>query len=141
MRLGQLTIIIFVGASDSSALCSLFFVQQHTGVQLQIMRIVKGRNRVMLGRARICKRFRSPGMPDFVAWSASMSKRVVVQAARLHRLAESIPWNRFLGSLNVYKFGHVFCGIKKYLHHRSGTANGKPYRKTNRKKRFFDSWM
>jgi hypothetical protein len=26
--------------------------------------------------------------------------------ARLHRLAESIPWNRFLGSLNVYKFGH-----------------------------------
>jgi hypothetical protein len=21
------------------------------------------------------------------------------------RLAESIPWNRFLGSLNVYKFG------------------------------------
>ncbi len=25
--------------------------------------------------------------------------------ARLHRLLESIPWNRFLGSLNVYKFG------------------------------------
>ncbi len=25
--------------------------------------------------------------------------------ARLHRPAESIPWNRFLGSLNVYKFG------------------------------------
>ncbi len=25
--------------------------------------------------------------------------------ARLYRLAESIPWNRFLGSLNVYKFG------------------------------------
>ncbi len=24
---------------------------------------------------------------------------------RLHRLAESIPWNRFLGSLKVYKFG------------------------------------
>ncbi len=24
---------------------------------------------------------------------------------RLHRLAELIPWNRFLGSLNVYKFG------------------------------------
>jgi hypothetical protein len=23
----------------------------------------------------------------------------------LHRLAESIPWNQFLGSLNVYKFG------------------------------------
>jgi hypothetical protein len=25
--------------------------------------------------------------------------------ARLHWLAESIPWKRFLGSLNVYKFG------------------------------------
>ncbi len=25
---------------------------------------------------------------------------------RLHRLAELIIWNRFLGSLNVYKFGH-----------------------------------
>ncbi len=24
--------------------------------------------------------------------------------ARLHRLAELIPWNRFLGSLNVYKY-------------------------------------
>ncbi len=24
--------------------------------------------------------------------------------ARLHRLMESIPWNQFLGSLNVYKF-------------------------------------
>jgi hypothetical protein len=36
---------------------------------------------------------------------------VVLQAyvsyrpARLHRLAESIPWNRFLGSMNVYKYG------------------------------------
>ncbi len=24
---------------------------------------------------------------------------------RLHKLAESIPWNRFLGSLNFHKFG------------------------------------
>jgi hypothetical protein len=37
--------------------------------------------------------------------------------ARLHRLAESIPRNRFLGSLNVYKFGLV-------LHARLGTAVG-----------------
>jgi hypothetical protein len=28
-----------------------------------------------------------------------------VQAFSLQRLAESIPWNQFLGSLNVYKFG------------------------------------
>ncbi len=27
------------------------------------------------------------------------------QPARLHRLVESIPRNRFLGSLKVYKFG------------------------------------
>jgi hypothetical protein len=25
--------------------------------------------------------------------------------ARLHRLAEFIPWNRFQGSINVYKYG------------------------------------
>jgi hypothetical protein len=25
--------------------------------------------------------------------------------ARLLRLAESVPWHRFLGSLNVYKYG------------------------------------
>jgi hypothetical protein len=25
--------------------------------------------------------------------------------ARLHRLAESIPWHRFLDSLNIYKYG------------------------------------
>ncbi len=40
-------------------------------------------------RAPICKRFRSPG----------------INSARLRRLAESIPWNRFLGSITVYKFG------------------------------------
>jgi hypothetical protein len=27
------------------------------------------------------------------------------EPSRLHRLLESIPWNRFLGSLNVYKLG------------------------------------
>jgi hypothetical protein len=30
---------------------------------------------------------------------------LLYQLARLHRLAESIPQNRFLGSLNVYKYG------------------------------------
>jgi hypothetical protein len=29
----------------------------------------------------------------------------VLQPARLQRLVESIPWNRFLSSFNVYKFG------------------------------------
>jgi hypothetical protein len=31
--------------------------------------------------------------------------------ARLHKLAESIPWNRFLGSLNLYKFGLRYLKI------------------------------
>jgi hypothetical protein len=31
--------------------------------------------------------------PAYVAWRA------------VHILAQSIPWNRFLGSSNVYKFG------------------------------------
>jgi hypothetical protein len=68
--------------------------------------------------------------PAYVAWRAGTTNRVVVPArqagnrflnrftntvsgyvrlsyrsARLHRLAESIPWNRCLGSLNVYKYG------------------------------------
>jgi hypothetical protein len=29
--------------------------------------------------------------------------------ARLHRLAEFIPWNRFLGSINVSKYGLLIC--------------------------------
>jgi hypothetical protein len=41
------------------------------------------------GRSPICKRLRSPR----------------IDSARLQRLAEPFPWNRFLGSLNVYKFG------------------------------------
>jgi hypothetical protein len=28
-----------------------------------------------------------------------------IPAQAIHRLAESIPWSRFLGSLNVYKYG------------------------------------
>ncbi len=39
---------------------------------------------LQINRARICRPFKEP---------------------RLHRLAESIPRNRFLGSINVYKYG------------------------------------
>ncbi len=65
-------------------------------------------------RAWICKCLRRPGTdskesipPVNVAWQAGTSNRVVVQArqATYCRLTESIPWNRFLGSLIVYKFG------------------------------------
>jgi hypothetical protein len=51
-----------------------------------------------LSRARICKPYRFP------AWRAGTITLIDVPAARLNKLAESIPWNRFLGSLNVYKY-------------------------------------
>jgi hypothetical protein len=30
---------------------------------------------------------------------------VIKYGLRIHRLADPIPWNRFLGYLNVYKYG------------------------------------
>ncbi len=54
-------------------------------------------------RARICKCLRSPGID-----SNESILPAHILTARLHRLAESIPWNPFLGSLNVYKFGLSF---------------------------------
>jgi hypothetical protein len=64
-------------------------------------------------RAWICRRLWSAGIdskesipPAYVAWRAGTSNSVIVyEPARLHKLTESIPWNRFLGSWNVYKFG------------------------------------
>ncbi len=42
--------------------------------------------------------------PEFFNFYGLLSPDFV-PAARLYRLAESALWNRFLGSLNVYKFG------------------------------------
>jgi len=56
-------------------------------------------------RARICKPFKEP-RNQFLAWRASTATLFDVPALKdTYRLAEFIPWNRFLGSLNVYKFG------------------------------------
>jgi|688.fasta_scaffold190272_2 hypothetical protein len=55
-------------------------------------------------RARICKRFKSPGI-NFASLVPVRLPYLPYRPARLHRLVESIPWNRFLSSLNVYKFG------------------------------------
>ncbi len=41
----------------------------------------------------------------FPAWQTGMTTLLVIPSARLHRLEASIPWNRFLGSINVYKYG------------------------------------
>jgi hypothetical protein len=54
-------------------------------------------------RARICKPFKEPGIdsqPGGPVWQPYL----VYRLARLHRLAEWITQNRFLGSLNVYKY-------------------------------------
>ncbi len=45
--------------------------------------------------------FKEPRNP-FPAWRPVRQLYLMYQPARLHRLAESIPWNRFLGSLNVF---------------------------------------
>jgi hypothetical protein len=55
-------------------------------------------------RAGICKCLRSPGI-DSQHGGPVRQPYLTHRPARLHRLAESIPQNRFLGSLNVYKFG------------------------------------
>ncbi len=59
-------------------------------------------------RARIFESLRSPGIDS--ASLCSLAGRYDYPICRtgppaLQRLAESIPCNRFLGSLNVYKFG------------------------------------
>jgi hypothetical protein len=66
-------------------------------------------------RARLC----TPEMnsmesipPAYVAWRAGSTNKVIVPPAGLHRLAESIPLNRFPGSLNVYKFILSICDRK-----------------------------
>jgi hypothetical protein len=58
-------------------------------------------------RARICKCLRTPGIDSASLRSrrAGTTNRVILLAAWLHGLAKSIPWNRFLDSLNVYKLG------------------------------------
>ncbi len=48
--------------------------------------------------------FRCPGI-DSQPGGQVRQPYLTYRAARIHRLPESIPWNRFLGSLNVCKYG------------------------------------
>ncbi len=50
------------------------------------------------------KLLRSPGIDSQPGGPARLPC-LMYRPARLHRMAESIPWNQFLDSLNVYKFG------------------------------------
>jgi hypothetical protein len=64
-------------------------------------------------RARICNRLRSPGIdskesipPAYVDWRTwARICKPFKKLRKIPSLAESIHWNRFLGSWNVYKFG------------------------------------
>jgi hypothetical protein len=68
------------------------------------------RNRVGIGllyqpaRARICKPFKEPGI-DSQPGQSVRQPYLLYRLARVHKLAESIPRNRFLGSINIYKYG------------------------------------
>jgi hypothetical protein len=53
---------------------------------------------------------RSPGI-DSQTGGPVRHPYLTYRPARLHRLAESIPWNRLLGSLNVYKYGLSYQGF------------------------------
>ncbi len=55
-------------------------------------------------RARICRSFKETRY-RFSAWRAGTKPYLSYWPARVHRLAKSIPRNRFLGSINVYKSG------------------------------------
>ncbi len=54
--------------------------------------------------ARICESFKEP-RNRLQPGGPVRQPILTYRPARLHRLAEPIPWNRFLGSLNVYKYG------------------------------------
>jgi hypothetical protein len=49
--------------------------------------------------------FRTPGIDSQPGSPPVRQPYLTNRPARLHGIAESIPWNRFLGYLNVYKFG------------------------------------
>ncbi len=55
-------------------------------------------------RARICRPYMSPGI-DSQHGGLLRQPYLSYWPARLHRLAKSIPRNRFLGSIKVYKYG------------------------------------
>jgi hypothetical protein len=55
-------------------------------------------------RGRICRPFKEP-RNRFPAWRPVRKPYLSYWPARLHRLTKSIPRNRFLGPINVYKYG------------------------------------
>ncbi len=63
-----------------------------------------GSNVYFLPEPKFVNLLRSPGI-DSQPGGPVRQPYLTYRPARLHRLAESIPWNRFLGFFNVYKYG------------------------------------
>ncbi len=61
-------------------------------------------NIIWSAEPEFCNPFKEPRnwFPALAGWGTTT---LFYRPVRLHWLAESIPWNRFLGSWNVYKFG------------------------------------
>jgi hypothetical protein len=55
--------------------------------------------------ARLCSPAGRYDNPIPTRFQAPHGLLINSSAARLNSLAELIPWNRFLGSLNIYKYG------------------------------------
>jgi hypothetical protein len=71
-------------------------------------------------RVRICRPFKEP-RNRFPALRGGPYDNPILRTCppcRLHRLANTIPWNRFLGSLSIYKFGlsTVYCTWARRTH-------------------------
>ncbi len=67
-------------------------------------------------RARICRPFKEP-RNRFPAWRVGTQPYLSYRPARLHRLEKSIPRNRFLDSIIVYKYG--LCSVRQKAFARS----------------------
>ncbi len=63
------------------------------------------RDQLMAAELVFVNLLRSSGIDSQPGWPVRQPYLTYRRPARLHRLAKSITWNRFLGSLNVYKSG------------------------------------
>ncbi len=71
---------------------------------------------IMISWARICKLFKEPlESIDSIPQPGGPVRQLYLmyRPARLHRLEESIPCNRFLVSLNIYKLARSDLAVEK----------------------------
>ncbi len=81
------------------------------GVAANAFSLVAAVRRSCPSRARICRSCKETRY-RFSAWRAGTKLYLSYWPARLHRLTKSIPRYRFLGSINVYKYGLWRCGFR-----------------------------